>query len=488
MADDLDFSLRHGAKTAVAPSTPSTAHQNGHLAHTPARNGHDAHHHISNDEHGADDENDDLDTPLSAMQSAAVKTALIVNKRPILHDYVSIEEDVEEECFSRHWIFRRKVEFDASPAHDGTSANETVVRKRFGASSDTTTNAFKSAEVCTDLSVLKEEKEQLLKQLESVQQKRRQLHQTHKQLSSYTSEWNYRLVSTQQCHIIASSTFHSTKGQVDHIQNEYSLAQRWHVLGDAFFIWHNGPFATINGTRLGRGAKTAFSSQRIDSSSNKPAALFTWGDANNTQQVATSVTIPFHEINSALGQVVFLLYTLQNTPNSGIVFRRHILQPCGHASKIGFLKNARVSTTQHSRQNHALQQQHTHYGERRRIFATQDEVTWYNLHHYEENGSYLSMGYYARRNFNIALEGLAYCIAEACLSIEKKDMALSVPYCIATGGLVVGKEKEKSDGSTVGGLPVQYDPEEGERWTVVWRYLLTDLKWLIAYVAKHVDR
>jgi hypothetical protein len=98
------------------------------------------------------------------------------------------------------------------------------------------------------------------------------------------------------------------------------------------------------------------------------------------------------------------------------------------------------------------------------------------------------MGYYARRNFNTALEGLVYCIAEACLAIEKRDMALSVPYCINAGGLQVGKEKERSDVTAVGGLPVHYDPDEGERWTIVWRYLLTDLKWLIAFVAKHVDR
>ncbi|KAL7513241.1 hypothetical protein ACHAXN_010335 [Cyclotella atomus] len=475
--DDLDCSRRHGTKTVIVPPTIAVQ-QNGHAVHAL---------HVDTSSHtssrDAADENG-LDTPLSAMQSAAIKTALLINKRPILHGNVSIEEDLEEECFSRHWIFRRRVEFDAATSSHGAAVRHNQIDEQTGKSRSS--GVINSSETCTDVSKLNEEYEQLKQQLESIQHQRRQLHQTHTQLSSFTSEWEYRLESIQQSFNVASSTLESVTSKRDRIENEYKIAQRWHVLGDAFFIWHNGPFATINGTRLGRSARTAFSSQRTESNKCSPS-LFSWGDANNNRQVTTSVTVPFHEINSALGQIVFLLYTLQNTPNSGIKYRKHILQPCGHASKIGFLKNAKLSATQ-TQQNHSLQQQHTHYGERRRIFATHDEVTWYNLHHYEENGSYLSMGYYARRNFNTALEGLVYCIAEACLVIEKRDMALSVPYCIKVGGLQVGKEKVTSDVTAVGGLPVHYDPDEGERWTTMSRYLLTDLKWLIAFVAKHVDR
>jgi len=116
----------------------------------------------------------------------------------------------------------------------------------------------------------------------------------------------------------------------------------------------------------------------------------------------------------------------------------------------------------------------------------------------------LSMGYYARRNFNAALEGLLHCIAEASLVVEKRDMALAAPYIMRVDGMVVGKDAHGNDlgiGSggggaatnkdgeaTVGGLPIAYDPGAGEQWTVVCKYLLTNLKWLIAYAAKHVDR
>ena len=468
----MDYSLRNGDKSIVPSASTSTAnHHNGTSSKCKPHSPHGLYH---------DPRTSGLDTPLSAMQSAATKTALVIKNTPIIDNgVVCIEEDVEDEQYSRHWIFRRRVGFDGAAASSGEEGTTATTTDSNGVISTESSDAVK----------LQEEKVLLKQQLESIQRKRRHLVQTHSQLSTFKSEWAFQLSLAQHSRDLAFDSWQCCKSKSEHVQNQYLVAQRWHVLGDAFFIWHNGPFATINGTRLGRHAKTAFSSEGESSNSNNnnnnKAAFFSWGNTAQGQTIPTSVTVPFHEINSALGQVVFLLYTLQHTPNSGIAFRRHVLQPCGHASKIGFLKNAKLPT-QTTRQQ---QLQHTHYGERRRIFATHDDVTWYSLHHYDENGSYLSMGYYARRNFNAALDGLIYCIAEACLVVERRDMALAVPYNINVAGLNVGKDKEKGDGTTtVGRLPALYDPEEGERWTTVWRYLLTDLKWLIAYVAKHVDR
>ncbi|KAL7469740.1 hypothetical protein ACHAXS_010765 [Conticribra weissflogii] len=240
-----------------------------------------------------------------------------------------------------------------------------------------------------------------------------------------------------------------------------------------------------------------------NSSNNNPTTLSS----------AEKVIVPWTEINSALGQIVFLLYTLQHTPFNNITFRKHALQPLGSASKIGFLKKTASSSSTTNPQPHpgrrritALASYYTpqqlQVQQQQQQIAERSDISWYNLHHYEENGSLLSIGYYARRNFNIALEGLLYCIAEAFLIVEKRDMALAAPYVISVDGLVVGVGAGKTNGgckngggssnssgeATVGGLPVAYDPSEGERWTVVCKYLLTDLKWLIAYAAKHVER
>lgn len=400
------------------------------------------------------------------------------------------------------------------------------------------------------------EKTNLIQKLHTL---RKQRHHVQQQilpsLCENSNEWDFQLSSAQQSHQSALSTLEAVQAKRIWADDEYQSSCKWHVLGDVFFVWYRGPFGTINGFRLGKSATTmvgllkkcagsdiragGLDARKIAESGvgGGSASIFSWGSsedngsaASRSTQHSTSINnsatpkdptleniiVPWTEINSALGQVVFLLYTLQHAPFSGVSFGKHILQPCGSASKIGVLKKSSLSNPA----SDSLSIHHNHRNERRRITAlaayynndTQPtshssipsplpgEVTWYNLHHYEEKGSLLSMGYYARRNFNTALEGLLYCIAEACLMVEKRDMALAAPYTMRVGGLVVGKDvhitednlgacgANKDRDMTVGGLPLAYDPAAGEQWTLVCKHLLTNLKWLVAYAAKHVDR
>lgn len=84
------------------------------------------------------------------------------------------------------------------------------------------------------------------------------------------------------------------------------------VHNDAFFIWHSGPFVTINGCRLGR-----LPGQSV-------------GNA---------------EINAALGQVALLLAHLSQ--RLGFVFRRHRVIPMGSHSKIASLDDPRGTGVMH---------------------------------------------------------------------------------------------------------------------------------------------
>lgn len=84
------------------------------------------------------------------------------------------------------------------------------------------------------------------------------------------------------------------------------------VHNDAFFIWHSGPFVTINGCRLGR-----LPGQSV-------------GNA---------------EINAALGQVALLLAHLSQ--RLGFVFRRHRVIPMGSHSKIASLEDPRGTGVMH---------------------------------------------------------------------------------------------------------------------------------------------
>lgn len=496
-----------------------------------------------------------LDGELSGLQKDATKTELTSS-----FDRGVVATEKEEDDQFLHWVFHRQY----VGCNNSSKTINHIMQQVSNGHHPPSTQALIADQTTAgrvDASQLLE-RQRLLEELQLIRQQRDHLRQNvFPTLHRHQDEINFRHMSAQQSYQHALLELESTRMQQIWTEKEYQQACRWHVLSDTFFIWHKGPFGTISGIRLGRSAVTMIglvkkcTGSGNNSTSGQVAnattslSIFSWGsseqavsshDAVNatTQSIphtATSsnssntrnsnmdsekVIVPWSEINSALGQIVNLLYTLQNIPFSGISFRKYVLQPCGSFSKIGLLKRNVTQTTASSPQRPK--------NERRRITAltayldtdnnnpsaaatkTDDkiqihskpisnpkpaplphEVTWFNLHHYEENGSMLSLGYYARRNFNTALEALLYCIAETCLVVEKRDMALAAPYTMRVDGLVVGKDAylegndSKSDGeATVSGLPFSYDPGEGERWTLASKYLITNLKWVLAYAVK----
>jgi len=573
MASDLDNTRRGTAPNNTKPSDDSD--QNGAHSDSGAKSlpqhVHQRTHSFPNVRHEKKScpsatKNNGLDGELSGLQKAATKTVL-----PPSFNRGLIATEAEDDDISLHWVFHRHVGFVTAPENEinYSKSNQTQQTSNGHAewqpqSAHQALTVEENSSLSPPADILEEasklsERQRLLDELQSIRQQRDHLRQNvFPVLDRQSDELNFRHISEQQSHQHALSILELTRTQRIWTEKEYQQVCRWHVLSDTFFIWHRGPFCTISGIRLGRSADTMIGLVKKScpgsgtsgtgyNTATSTTSMFSWGtseqtDANASAQSATQhnntsnnnnshpssmesekVIVPWSEINSALGQIVLLLYTLQNTPFSGISFRKHVLQPCGSFSKIGLLKR---NSTQ------AISSPQRPKAERRRITALSaylntdnndtpttptraddkitthskpistpqaaplpQDVTWYNLYHYEENGSVLSLGYYARRNFNTALEALLLCIAETCLVVEKRDMALAAPYTMRVDGLVVGKDaylegnNSKSDGeATVGGLPFAYDPAAGERWTLACKYLLTNLKWVIAYAVKHVDR
>jgi len=85
------------------------------------------------------------------------------------------------------------------------------------------------------------------------------------------------------------------------------LLRRTHVFNDAFHIWHDGPFGTISGFRLGR---------------------------------TTAVPVDWPEINAAWGQVCLLLHTLAHV--ASFTYSGYSLLPLGSTSRVR--DNARGGT------------------------------------------------------------------------------------------------------------------------------------------------
>ena len=70
--------------------------------------------------------------------------------------------------------------------------------------------------------------------------------------------------------------------------------------------------------------------------------------------------------------------------------------------------------------------------------------------------------------FNEGLDAFAQSVAEMGLQAARQDPAMAFPYRIDSG--------------RIGGLSLSY--AESVEWTRAMKYLLTDLKWVVAWRAK----
>lgn len=77
------------------------------------------------------------------------------------------------------------------------------------------------------------------------------------------------------------------------------MLKQTNLYNDAFYIWHDGHFGTINGLRLGT-LPTQPVKLKLRRVKKKPDRFF---------------QVPWSEINAAWGQAVLLLYTLAKRLN-----------------------------------------------------------------------------------------------------------------------------------------------------------------------------
>uniref|UniRef100_A0A7S1G4N8 Atg6 BARA domain-containing protein n=1 Tax=Bicosoecida sp. CB-2014 TaxID=1486930 RepID=A0A7S1G4N8_9STRA len=93
-----------------------------------------------------------------------------------------------------------------------------------------------------------------------------------------------------------------------HCESALARLHALSVLNDAFFVWHDGPFGTINGFRLGK---------------------LPWAD------------VSWSEINAAFGQAAMLLNTVADSV--GYVFRAYTPVPMGSYSRLAKVGDERTT-------------------------------------------------------------------------------------------------------------------------------------------------
>ena len=191
----------------------------------------------------------------------------------------------------------------------------------------------------------------------------------------------------------------SVKAQAELSAKQLERLKRTNVFNDAFHIWHNGHFGTINGFRLGR---------------------------------LRAFPVEWAEIDAAWGQTVLLLHTMAHRLNIR-TFSRYRLVPNGSFS---------------------------------RILCSDDKGTKLNLYHSRGFGS-SQKGLYDR-----AMAAFLDCLKQFKGFVETRDPHFRLPYAI--------------EGDQIGDSNAMLSIKAGneEAWTKALKYVLTDLKWMLAWVCK----
>lgn len=162
-----------------------------------------------------------------------------------------------------------------------------------------------------------------------------------------------------------------------------------------------------------------------------------YGTINNFRLGSIAVKpIDSNEINAALGQTALLVYVLAS--KLGVEFKAYTIAPMGSFPRI--TKNdPRTSTA-------------------------------YPLH-LDASGFTL----YPKWNFNQAIIGFMCCIQELGEHTSETDPTLSMPYKISLPD------------SKIGEACFTYGSTDDEGWTRAMKFMLSNIKWLVAWATKHAQ-
>jgi beclin 1 len=141
--------------------------------------------------------------------------------------------------------------------------------------------------------------------------------------------------------------------------------------------------------------------------------------------------VDWNEINAALGQALLAISTVAT--KAGYEYKKYTLSPMGSFSKVYKMEDKRTPLTLYS------------------------------------DGSF---SLFPKRNFNSALTGFLSCVQELGEFTKSKDPTLQLPYAI---NVIEGKVYDQ----------IILLGSDDEMWTRALKFLLTDVKWIIAWASKH---
>eukprot|EP00051_Salpingoeca_urceolata_P014670 m.187142 g.187142 ORF g.187142 m.187142 type:complete len:456 (+) comp18152_c0_seq6:146-1513(+) len=260
-----------------------------------------------------------------------------------------------------------------------------------------------------DLAALQKEERMLLAKLESLEETSTELKQ-----ELLRQEEESRVLAAQEEKYCKEYNEYQRQLE-DYFEEQSSIENRFHrarerlqslkktnVFNDAFHIWHEGHFGTINNFRLGR---------------------------------LPSVPVDWSEINAAWGQTVLLLHTL--AMKLGFKFQRYRLVPNGSQS-----------------------------------YLEAEGEPGKDLPLHGSGGFKL----FSDKKFDEAMVAFLDCVDQFKSHIESKEPHFKLPYRVVHGKI----------GDSNGELSIRIQFNQEETWTKALKFMLTNLKWCLAWVCKQM--
>jgi beclin 1 len=218
---------------------------------------------------------------------------------------VDIDLPLCDACMEKTLQQREKIRAETTAARDDAIRMRNALRAQ-RQHSNTLSSSSSSSTMATNLQFLKDEEEALLAEISNAQQRlasAREMRAALRQKRAQLASLEMNLWSEGRA---LSGTLYAGKEKAYALQLREArgrqLLSKLRCLlapSDAFFLWHRGPFATVNSARLGR----------------LPGFPVEWS-----------------EINAALGQLAFLLATVAG--RVGFIFTKYRIIPMGSYSRI----------------------------------------------------------------------------------------------------------------------------------------------------------
>ncbi|XP_072312902.1 beclin-1 [Eucyclogobius newberryi] len=261
-----------------------------------------------------------------------------------------------------------------------------------------------------ELQQLKEEEDDLIQKLETVEEQRAAVAQDlaqskvqSQQLDTEELQYQKEYSEFKRQQLELDDELKSVDNQMRYCQIQLDRLKKTNVFNATFHIWHSGQFGTINNFRLGR---------------------------------LPSVPVEWNEINAAWGQTVLLLHALAN--KMGLRFQRYRLVPYGNHSYL-------ESLTDKSKE----------------------------LPLYCSGG----LRFFWDNKFDHAMVAFLDCVQQFKEEVEKGDTGFCLPY-----RMDVDKGKIEDTGGSGGSYSIKTQFNSEEQWTKALKFMLTNLKWGLAWV------